>query len=116
MELTQQPSSTATSPPPLKPFPYTSTPTTRSREISSTTPPLWSAPIPPWIVYNVYDAGKTRKDPLGILNLTGNVTEQEVKAQHRIISRILNPYKHRPDSTGMSPTQTEEYFKLVNNT
>ena len=44
------------------------------------------------------------------------MTEQEVKTNYRRISQIYHPDKHRPDSTGMSPNQAEEYFKLVNNT
>ena len=58
---------------------------------------------------------KTRKDSLGILNLSEDVTEREVKMNNREIARIYHPDKHRPDSTGMSPNQAEEYFKLVNN-
>ena len=65
--------------------------------------------------YNVDEVGKTRKDSLLIINLVGNVTEQEVKKNYRKISRIYHPDKHRPVLTGMSPNQAEEYFKLVNN-
>ena len=56
-----------------------------------------------------------RKDSLGILNLSGDATEREVKTIYREIARIYHPDKHRPDPTGMSPNQAEEYFKLVNN-
>ena len=52
---------------------------------------------------------------MGILNLSGYVTEQEVKTNYREIAQIYHPDKHRPASTGMSPNQAERYFKLVNN-
>ena len=43
------------------------------------------------------------------------MTEQEVKTNYRKIALIYHPDKRRPASTGMSPNQAEEYFKLVNN-
>ena len=51
----------------------------------------------------------------GILNLSGDVTKQEVKPNYRKILRIYHPDINRPVSTEMSPNQDEEYFKLVNN-
>ena len=65
--------------------------------------------------YNVDKVGKMRKESLGILNLIGNATEQEVKMNYQKISRIYHPDKHCPALTGMSPHQVEGYFKLVNN-
>ena len=56
-----------------------------------------------------------RKDSLGILNLSEDVTEREVKTNYRKIVRIYHPDKHRPDSTGMLPNQAEGHFKLVKN-
>ena len=55
------------------------------------------------------------KDFMGILNLSGDPTEREVKWNYRKIARIYYPDKHCPSSTLMSPNQAEEYFKLVNN-
>ena len=52
---------------------------------------------------------------MGILNLSEDATEREVKTNYRKIARIYHPDKHRPASIGMSPNQAEEYFKLVNN-
>ena len=56
-----------------------------------------------------------RKDSLGILNLSGDATEQEVKTNYRKIARTYHPDKYLPDSTGMSSNQAEEYFKQNNN-
>ena len=38
------------------------------------------------------------------------------KENYRKIAQIYHPYKHRPDLTGVSPNQGEEYFRLVKNT
>ena len=66
-------------------------------------------------ISNFDNVKKTRKDSLGILNLTGNATERKVKANYRKIAQIHHPDKHCLASTGMSPRKVEEYFKLVNN-
>ena len=81
----------------------------------STNPPPRLEPSPPRRSYNIDDVGKTRKESLGILNIIGNASEREVKKNHMKIAKIYHPYKHRPDSIGMSLNQAEEYFKLVNN-
>ena len=83
--------------------------------IPSTTPPERAAPIPPRRAYNIDGVGKTRKESQGIPNLSGDATEREVKTNYRKIEQIYEPDKHRPASTGMSPNQPEEYFKMVNN-
>ena len=57
--------------------------------------------------------GIMRKESIGILNLSGDATEREVKTNYWKIARIYHPDKYRPDSTGMSPNQAEEYFKVV---
>ena len=75
----------------------------------------WEAPSPPRRAYNIYVVGKTRKDSLGIFNLSGDVTERELKTNYQKIAQIYHPDKHRPASTCMSPNQAEEYLKLVNN-
>ena len=85
------------------------------RAMPSKTPLERAAPTPTRRAYNIDEVGKTRKDSLRILNLSEDVTEREVKTNNREIARIYHPDKHRPDSTGMSPNQAEEYFKLVNN-
>ena len=59
--------------------------------------------------------GGNKKDPLGILNLSRDVTEREVKTSYQKIARIYHPDKHRPASTGISPNQAGGYFKLVDN-
>ena len=86
-----------------------------SRLMPSTTPPSRAAPSPSSRAYNIDGVGKTRKDSLGILNLSGDATEQEVKTNYRKISQIYHLDKHLPASTGMLPNQAEEYLKLVNN-
>ena len=51
--------------------------------------------------------GETRKESLGILNLSGDVTEREVKTNYWKIAQIYHPDKHCPDSIGVSPNQGE---------
>ena len=70
---------------------------------------------PHCILHNIDGVGKTKKDSLGILDIIGDTTEQEVKTNYRKIARIYHPDKHIPDSTDMTPNQVEEYIKLVNN-
>ena len=60
--------------------------------------------------------GKTIKDSLGIINLTGNVTDREVKTNYHSLARIYHPDKYCLSSTYMSPNKAEEHFKLVSNT
>ena len=87
----------------------------RSRAMPSTTPPERAAPSLQRRAYNIDGVGKTRKDSLGIFNLSGDATEQEVRTNYRKIAPIYHQDINCPASTGMSPNQAEEYFKLVNN-
>ena len=55
------------------------------------------------------------KESLGIFNLVGNTTKAEVKTNYQKLAQIYHPDKQHPASTGMSPNQIKEYFKLVTN-
>ena len=59
--------------------------------------------------------GKTKRDSLQILILSDFATEREVKTQCRRLARIYHPDKYNQTSTQMTPRQSEEHFKLINN-
>ena len=59
--------------------------------------------------------GKTKHDSLRILHMTNFATEREVKTQYRRLARIYHPDKYDQTSTQMTPRQSEEHFKLINN-
>ena len=78
------------SPPRPSQFPLT-LPPPRQRKIFSPIPSPREAPIPPRAQKPRYDTdgvGKTRRDLLGILLLTGTPTEIEIKTQFIILVRI----------------------------
>ena len=65
--------------------------------------------------YNIDVVVRKRKDSMGILNISGDVNNREVKKNYRKIARIYHPDKHCSASTRISSNQAEENFRLVNN-
>ena len=59
--------------------------------------------------------GEKKRDLLRILIMTDFATEREVKTQYRQLARIYHPDKCNQTSTQMTPRQSKEHFKLINN-
>ena len=56
-----------------------------------------------------------KQNAIRILLMTDFATDREVKTQYRQLARIYHPDKYDQTSTQMTPRQSEEHFKLINN-
>ena len=59
--------------------------------------------------------GHTKRDSLGILNLSFAATEREMKVHYRRLERIYHLDKYDPTTNEMSKLEAQEHFKLLNN-
>ena len=59
--------------------------------------------------------GYTRKDSLGILNLSRTSTEREIKIRYRQLARTYHPDKYNSTTNKISKSEAQEHFKLLNN-
>ena len=65
--------------------------------------------------YDPNKAGNTRRDFLGVLDLSNSVTKREVKTQFRRMARIYHPDNYDPMKTSMTKAELEGHFKILNN-
>ena len=64
---------------------------------------------------DVNRVGHTKRDSLGILNLSFAATEREMKVHYRRLARIYHPDKYDPTTNEMSKFEAQEHFKLLIN-
>jgi hypothetical protein len=65
--------------------------------------------------YNPDQVGISMFDSLKIFELGYAASYAEVKAKYRAMARIYHPDQHNPDRTGLTHSQAEQLFKLINN-
>ena len=103
------------SPPSLAPWPRYQARTPPETPQSPRTQNAQSTPPRSRFNFDPESVGKTKRDSLRILLMTDFATEREVKTQYRQLARIYHPDKYDQTSTQMTPRQSKEHFKLINN-
>ena len=65
--------------------------------------------------FNYENVGQNLFDSLKILGLGYDATWTEVKTSFRLLARMYHPDQHKPEQTGMSKLEAQEYFQMLNN-